>query len=196
MADHKDVGAPALDTNIESGGFDEKHQQQQHHAGAGAAAPPPKAAPAADEDEDEDIDALIEDLESQDGHAAVEEEEEETTAATGRVVPEDMLQTDSRVGLTESEVTQRRRKYGLNQMKEEKENLILKFFSYFVGPIQFVMEVSSFFLSSFSLHFPRLLVYWAMFHTCEHCLFTTFICVWRAIAVICVLFSCSIGLSH
>ena len=45
-------------------------------------------------------------------------------------------------GLTEQEVQARRRKYGLNQMKEEKENLILKFFSYFVGPIQFVMEVS------------------------------------------------------
>ena len=27
-------------------------------------------------------------------------------------------------------------------MKEEKENLILKFFGFFVGPIQFVMEVS------------------------------------------------------
>lgn len=27
-----------------------------------------------------------------------------------------------------AEVTNRRRKYGLNQMKEEKENLILKFF--------------------------------------------------------------------
>jgi hypothetical protein len=26
-------------------------------------------------------------------------------------------------------------------MKEEKENMILKFLSYFVGPIQFVMEV-------------------------------------------------------
>jgi len=28
-------------------------------------------------------------------------------------------------------------------MKEEKENLILKFLGYFVGPIQFVMEVSN-----------------------------------------------------
>ena len=27
-----------------------------------------------------------------------------------------------------AEVTNRRRKYGLNQMKEEKENLLLKFF--------------------------------------------------------------------
>lgn len=29
-------------------------------------------------------------------------------------------------------------------MKEEKENLLLKFLSFFVGPIQFVMEVSFF----------------------------------------------------
>lgn len=55
-------------------------------------------------------------------------------------VPDDMLQTDTRLGLTEAEVVSRRRKYGLNQMKEEKENLILKFFGFFVGPIQFVME--------------------------------------------------------
>jgi H+-transporting ATPase len=74
-----------------------------------------------------------------------------------------MLQTDTRVGLTNEEVLQRRRKYGLNQMKyvdtantpsvelnrlntdkrhrEEKENLVLKFLGFFVGPIQFVMEV-------------------------------------------------------
>lgn len=141
MADHQAPGAPALDTNIESGNFDEKRaqqQRQQQHAPAKKA----EAAGPADEDEDEDIDALIEDLESQDGHDAFEEEEEDGSPGGGRVIPEDMLQTDSRVGLTESEVVARRRKYGLNQMKEEKENLILKFFSYFVGPIQFVMEVS------------------------------------------------------
>ena len=28
-------------------------------------------------------------------------------------------------------------------MKEEKENLILKFLGYFVGPIQFVMEAAA-----------------------------------------------------
>lgn len=88
----------------------------------------------------QDMDALIEDLESQDGH--MDDEEEEVQPGGGRVVPEDMLQTDTRVGLTESEVLARRKKYGLNQMKEEKENLILKFFGFFIGPIQFVMEVS------------------------------------------------------
>lgn len=139
MADDR-IGAPALNTNIESGQFDEK--AQQHRQQAPAEQVPRKVAAAEDDDEDEDIDALIEDLESQDGHEGFDEEEEEGSPGGGRVVPEEMLQTDSRVGLTESEVVTRRRKYGLNQMKEEKENLILKFFSYFVGPIQFVMEVS------------------------------------------------------
>lgn len=52
-----------------------------------------------------------------DGSVVQYEEEEETTPGGGRVVPEDMLQTDTRVGLTSEEVLQRRRKYGLNQMK-------------------------------------------------------------------------------
>lgn len=151
MADDKAVGAPALDTNIESGNFDEKRAQPPTEA-----VPPKKDAPAEEEEEDEDIDALIEDLESEDGHAFDEEEEEETNPATGRVVPEDMLDTDSRLGLTESEVVARRRKYGLNQMKEEKENLVLKFLGFFIGPIQFVMEVSFFFTFRFSRHFLRL----------------------------------------
>jgi hypothetical protein len=69
------------------------------------------------------------------------EEEEEVAPGGARVVPEEMLQTDTRVGLTSEEVLQRRRKFGLNQMKEEKENLLLKFLGFFVGPIQFVMEV-------------------------------------------------------
>lgn len=61
MADHSASGAPALSTNIESGKFDEK--------AAEAAAYQPK--PKVEDDEDEDIDALIEDLESHDGHDAV-----------------------------------------------------------------------------------------------------------------------------
>lgn len=94
-----------------------------------------------DEDEDEDIDALIDDLESQDGQEELVEEEE---GAAGDTPPisEDLLQTSTRHGLSDAEVAQRRKKFGLNQMKEEKENMILKFLGYFVGPIQFVMEVS------------------------------------------------------
>jgi H+-transporting ATPase len=92
-----------------------------------------------DEDEDEDIDALIEELESQD--AGEEEEDDVAQPGGARNIPEELLQTDTRHGLTTAEVGNRRKKYGLNQMKEEKENLILKFLGFFVGPIQFVMEV-------------------------------------------------------
>ena len=123
-----------LNTNIESGTFDEKLGQ---HDGPHDA--PNK--PVEDEEEDEDMDALIDELESQDGHADEEEGEEEATPGGGRVVPEDQLNTDTQVGLTEIEVIARRKKYGMNQMKEEKENMFLKFLGYFIGPIQFVMEV-------------------------------------------------------
>ena len=121
-----------LNTNIESGDFEEKDHpamMEKHYMGH------------EDDEEDEDMDALIDELESQDGHQEEEEGEAESTPGGGRVVPEDQLQTDTRVGLTEFEVLARRKKYGMNQMKEEKENLILKFLGYFIGPIQFVMEV-------------------------------------------------------
>lgn len=89
--------------------------------------------------DDEDLDQLIHELESVDQDV----EEEEPSDANGQTcVPEEMLQTDVRVGLTEPEAGQRRRKYGLNQMNEKRQNLFLKFLMYFVGPIQFVMEVS------------------------------------------------------
>ncbi|KAL8366073.1 hypothetical protein RB595_004722 [Gaeumannomyces hyphopodioides] len=128
MADNNAATGPALNTQIESGKFDEKD--------------PAITKKPVEEEEDEDIDALIEDLESVDGHMDEEDEEDGAAPGAGRVVPEDMLQTSTRTGLTEQEVQARRKKYGLNQMKEEKENLILKFFSYFIGPVQFVMEAA------------------------------------------------------
>jgi H+-transporting ATPase len=117
-----------LGTDVPSAQLDEKEYDA------------PKGGVVEDEEEDEDMDALIEELESQDN--AIEEEEDETPAGAARTVPEELLQTSTRDGLTSAEVLQRRKKYGLNQMKEEKENLILKFLGFFVGPIQFVMEVS------------------------------------------------------
>ena len=58
MADHPAGGAPALSTSIGGGKFDEKEVIRPKHV-------------AEEEEEDEDIDALIEDLESNDGHGAV-----------------------------------------------------------------------------------------------------------------------------
>jgi H+-transporting ATPase len=113
-----------------SGGFDSDPEKSEK-----------KPLPPDEDDEEEDVDALIEELESQDGN--VDDDDEGGDEVGGaRPVPEELLQTDTRQGLTDADVLARRRKYGLNQMKEEKENLILKFFGYFVGPIQFVMEVS------------------------------------------------------
>ena len=54
--------SPAINTQIESGKFSEKEAPQEPiHSSQ-------KKELAEDEEEDEDIDALIEDLESQDGH--------------------------------------------------------------------------------------------------------------------------------
>lgn len=61
MAEHSTAGAPALSTNIESGKFDEK---EAHRV-------PAAKQPVEEEEEDEDIDALIDDLESNDGHGDV-----------------------------------------------------------------------------------------------------------------------------
>lgn len=83
-----DQGTPALNTQIETGGFDEKREANQP-----TNVNKPKAED--DEDEDEDIDALIEDLESQDGHG-LDEEDEEQDPHGGRVIPEELLQTVSK----------------------------------------------------------------------------------------------------
>ncbi|KAI9664407.1 MAG: plasma membrane H+-ATPase [Trizodia sp. TS-e1964] len=128
-----------LGTSVPSGNL---HDSDHHDPEKTGHLPTSSKTPVEEDDEEEDIDKLIDDLESQDGH--IDEEEEEVTAPGGaRPVPEDLLQTSTVHGLTEAEVTTRRRKYGLNQMKEEKENMILKFLSYFVGPIQFVMEAAA-----------------------------------------------------
>ncbi|EON61776.1 plasma membrane ATPase [Coniosporium apollinis CBS 100218] len=132
-----------LGANVPSGHFDEKKEYGNTHAGNDM---PSKHATVEDDDEEEeeeDMDALIEELESQDAGIDPEGEEEATQPGGAKPVPEEMLNTDTRVGLTDAEVTARRKKYGLNQMKEEKENLILKFLMYFVGPIQFVMEAAA-----------------------------------------------------
>ncbi|KAF3479839.1 plasma membrane ATPase [Arthroderma uncinatum] len=149
MADHTAQGQPVphnhLGTAVPSGQFGENKDEtvQQHHQRQDAPAFDEKKQAMPEEEEDEDMDQLIADLESQDGHIDEEDDEDEDQPGGERPVPEELLQTDTRTGLTDAEVTTRRKKYGLNQMKEEKENMILKFLSYFVGPIQFVMEAAA-----------------------------------------------------
>ncbi|KAG4301627.1 hypothetical protein PCK1_002112 [Pneumocystis canis] len=94
-----------------------------------------------DDSQDEDINALIDELESQDSDQ--EDNMDDACSQLQRMVPEELLATDTRIGLTSQEVINRRKKYGPNQMKEEKENMIIKFLMYFVGPIQFVMEAAA-----------------------------------------------------
>ncbi|RAL02397.1 plasma-membrane proton-efflux P-type ATPase [Aspergillus ibericus CBS 121593] len=95
-----------------------------------------------DEGEEKDIDTLIEELESLDGYVELNVQE---SHQTGRLPPvsDDLLQTNSHTGLGANEVTIRRRKFGSNEMKEAKENLVLKFLGFFVGPVQFVMEAAA-----------------------------------------------------
>jgi H+-transporting ATPase len=49
--------------------------------------------------------------------------------------PEEWLNTDWKHGLSNQEVEQRRKKSGWNELTTEKENMFLKFLSYFQGPI-------------------------------------------------------------
>lgn len=91
---------------------------------------------------EESLDTLIEDLEAEDGK---ERDPEVLTipVAPGeeRPVPPELLKTDPARGLSDVEVILARKKYGLNRLKEEKRNHVLKFLGFFVGPVQFVMEV-------------------------------------------------------
>lgn len=74
---------------------------------------------ASDED-DADIDQLVEELQSHHGLGGDDdEEEEEDDGGSFKAVPEELLQTDPRTGLTEDEVHKRRKRYGLNQLAEE-----------------------------------------------------------------------------
>lgn len=130
-----------LGATVPTGHFgDDHHPEKADYYTSPMADDPEKQDVLLKDDEDIDMDALIEDLESNSGD--VIDEETEVEAGGPKPVPEELLQTELTIGLSDEQVIQRRKKYGLNQMKEEKVNHFLKFLGYFVGPIQFVMEVS------------------------------------------------------
>ncbi|OCK75568.1 plasma membrane ATPase 1 [Lepidopterella palustris CBS 459.81] len=58
------------------------------------------------------------------------------------VVPDEWLNADPRQGISASDVESRRKRYGANELTTEKENMFLKFLSYFTGPILYVMELA------------------------------------------------------
>ena len=49
--------------------------------------------------------------------------------------PDDWLNTDMKAGLKAHDVETRRKRTGWNELMTEKENMFLKFLSYFTGPI-------------------------------------------------------------
>ncbi|KAI9242470.1 MAG: plasma-membrane proton-efflux P-type ATPase [Podila humilis] len=55
---------------------------------------------------------------------------------------QDLLHTDPKTGLSSMQVHQRLRQFGPNQLVEVKTNQLLKFLTYFVGPIAFLIELA------------------------------------------------------
>ncbi|KAL2914523.1 hypothetical protein HK105_205872 [Polyrhizophydium stewartii] len=56
---------------------------------------------------------------------------------------ERLLQTDPRQGLTDAEALERLARFGPNAIPEKKANALLKFLSYFGGPISFLLEFAA-----------------------------------------------------
>ncbi|KAF2640694.1 plasma-membrane proton-e [Massarina eburnea CBS 473.64] len=58
-------------------------------------------------------------------------------------VPDDMLNTDLRSGISTTEIERRRKQFGFNEITTEKTNWLKQFLSYFQGPILYVMEIAA-----------------------------------------------------
>ncbi|KAI8984614.1 plasma-membrane proton-efflux P-type ATPase [Mycotypha africana] len=75
---------------------------------------------------------------------AVEFEEHQHIEHEDEISPEleILLHTNTSQGLSSAEVEERQNKFGLNELPEKKTNPFLKFFSYFTGPISYLIEIS------------------------------------------------------
>ncbi|KZT36280.1 plasma-membrane proton-e [Sistotremastrum suecicum HHB10207 ss-3] len=65
-----------------------------------------------------------------------------TPSVKEKKVPQEWLETGLTNGLDDAEVEKRRGGFGYNELTSAKENQILKFISYFRGPILYVMEIA------------------------------------------------------
>lgn len=68
---------------------------------------------------------------------------EQATDKDAGVVPEDWLEADIKQGLGNNEVETRRKRFGWNEITTEKENLFIKFLSFFTGPVLYGRSTSS-----------------------------------------------------
>ncbi|KAF8179372.1 hypothetical protein K438DRAFT_1680609 [Mycena galopus ATCC 62051] len=59
-----------------------------------------------------------------------------------RKIPDDWLKTNMTQGLADNDVETRRKQFGYNELQSPKENQLLKFISYFRGPILYTMEIA------------------------------------------------------
>src|SRR5271156_3617068 len=91
-----------LRTTIPSGGLSSSHADSSGNVHVNDEKEK-NVAPHDDEENDEDIDQLIQELESEDGEA--EEDEETSPGMSAKPIPEELLNTDTRTGLTSHEVT-------------------------------------------------------------------------------------------
>jgi magnesium-transporting ATPase (P-type) len=57
-------------------------------------------------------------------------------------VPEDWLEADIRQGISNHDVESRRKRFGFNEISSDKENLFIKFLSFFTGPILYGTSLS------------------------------------------------------
>jgi H+-transporting ATPase len=62
------------------------------------------------------------------------------------VVPDDWLNTDISKGISNTDVENRRRKFGWNELTTEKENMLKKFLGYFTGPVLYGKYICKAFL--------------------------------------------------
>ncbi|WVQ74168.1 plasma-membrane proton-efflux P-type ATPase [Cryptococcus sp. DSM 104548] len=60
----------------------------------------------------------------------------------GKKVPPEWLDTDRQKGLSASDIEERRKHSGFNELESPSENQFIKFISYFRGPILYVMELA------------------------------------------------------
>lgn len=56
--------------------------------------------------------------------------------------PPHLTETSVQEGLTDEQAIERRKEYGRNSLTQDKRNPVFKFLGFFMGPIQWVMEVS------------------------------------------------------